>query len=102
MTREELIQAIPSIDQLYVLYSVHTRSPYVVCEEKTQDDAAVVYLDEVEAEQAARALTEEKGCERIEDGRSIENPFDIYELFPLWHQCSGISHGRRCDYPTAQ
>ena len=50
MTREELIQAIPSIDQLYVLYSVHTRSTYVVCEEKTQDDAAVVYFDEVEAD----------------------------------------------------
>lgn len=86
MTREELIQAIPSIDQLYVLYSVHTRSPYVVCEEKTQDDAAVVYLDEVEAEQAARALTEEKkdvNALKMDDPSRILSTFTSFFLFGI-------------------
>ena len=86
MTREELIQAIPSIDQLYVLYSVHTRSPYVVCEEQTQDDAAVVYLDEVEAEQAARALTEEKkdvNALKMDDPSRILSTFTSFFLFGI-------------------
>lgn len=58
--RQELIERLKSAPQLYVLISLCTKEPYVVCNPETFDDQVLMFFKEEEAKQKSNELKEEK------------------------------------------
>ena len=47
-------------DAVYMILSLCTRMPYVVCDERTYDDEILLYFDEASAKVAVNRLLEKK------------------------------------------
>lgn len=60
MTKQEFIKTIPGLKKLSVIFSQGTRMPMVFCMDETMDDYVCIYLEEEEALEKARALSENK------------------------------------------
>lgn len=58
--KRELLMRLGKDAELFVLISLCTREPYVVCDEETFDDEIMLYLNSEDAKKAADALVEEK------------------------------------------
>lgn len=56
--KTQLIQKIRTASHVYVLISLCTRQPYVVCDEETFDDEVFLYLDEEAVMQESKRLQE--------------------------------------------
>lgn len=55
MTQNELLQRLPKIDGVYIIFSTATRCPYLVCNSETFDDEAMICM----TEEIAKAKVEE-------------------------------------------
>ena len=58
--KKELLTRLGHDADIFVLISLCTREPYVVCDPETFDDEVFLYLNEEEAKTAAAGLTEQK------------------------------------------
>ena len=58
--KKELLTRLGHDADIFVLISLCTREPYVVCDPETFDDEVFLYLKEEEAKAAAVRLTEQK------------------------------------------
>lgn len=58
--RQEIIRRLLTADGLYTLISLCTREPYVLCDEETFDDEALIFFDENAAKEEAKRLAGEK------------------------------------------
>ena len=56
--KQEIIQHLRSAQELYVIISMCTGSPYVVCDQETFDDEILIFLGEADAQKEAKKLTE--------------------------------------------
>lgn len=86
MKKEDLIKAIPTFDELYILFSAYTKSPFVVCDEKTFDDKAIFFLHEAEAVAFAKELTAEKiavNVAKLENKEIILQTFTSFYLYGI-------------------
>ena len=60
MEKPALFEQLRTASELYVLMSVCTKEPYVVCHPETFDDEILLYFDMEEAKAKAKSLMEEK------------------------------------------
>lgn len=60
MTKKDVINSIPKLEQIFVIYSRLTRLPYVECNAETFDDEVYIYTDETAAHEKVNALTDDK------------------------------------------
>ena len=60
MTKQDFIKTIPGLKKLSVIFAQSTRMPMVFCMDVTMDDYVCVYLEEEDALERARALSEDK------------------------------------------
>ena len=58
--KKELLTRLGHDADIFVLISLCTREPYVVCDPETFDDEVLLYLNEEEAKTAAAGLAEQK------------------------------------------
>lgn len=58
--KKELLTRLGHDADIFVLISLCTREPYVVCDPETFDDEVFLYLNEEEAKTAAAGLAEQK------------------------------------------
>ena len=60
MTKQDFIKTIPGLKKLSVIFAQSTRMPMVFCMDVTMDDYVCVYLEEEDALERARVLSEDK------------------------------------------
>lgn len=60
MKKEDLIKAIPTLEELYIIYSAFTRVPYIECDSETFLDKAFFFFKEEDAKEFCEKLAEEK------------------------------------------
>lgn len=60
LEKKELLLKMRNVPELYVLMSVCTKQPYVVCDPETFDDEILMFFTEEEAREKGKALLEEK------------------------------------------
>ena len=60
MTKQDFLKTIPGFKKICPIFSQATRMPMVFCHEETMDDYIYIYLEEQDAAEKAKALTEEK------------------------------------------
>ena len=60
MTKQDFLKTIPGFKKISPIFSQATRMPMVFCHEETMDDYIYIYLEEQDATEKAKALTEEK------------------------------------------
>lgn len=60
MTKQDFIKTIPGLKKLSVIFAQSTKMPMVFCMDVTMDDYVCVYLEEEDALERARALSEDK------------------------------------------
>ena len=60
MTKQDFLKTIPGCKKISPIFSQATRMPMVFCHEVTMDDYIYIYLDEQEALEKARTLSDDK------------------------------------------
>lgn len=58
MNKKGVLNILRISKQLFILMSGCTKMPYVKCDEETQDDEVLIYLDEKEAKEEAERMTQ--------------------------------------------
>ena len=75
LEKKELLLKMRNVPELYVLMSVCTKQPYVVCDPETFDDEILMFFTEEEAREKGKALLEERDpCFDCEGGGKAEAP----------------------------
>ena len=78
LEKKELLLKMRNVPELYVLMSVCTKQPYVVCDPETFDDEILMFFTEEEAREKGKALLEEKipvSIVRVEEAPVFHKPF---------------------------
>ena len=88
--KKELLTRLGHDADIFVLISLCTREPYVVCDPETFDDEVFLYLNEEEAKTAAAGLAEQKipatigfGCGRLP---AVRTP--VAKILSTWQSLS--------------
>lgn len=89
----ELMKKLQQSDEVYVIMSVFTKMPFVVCNEETFDDEILIFFDEETAKQEAKRFIDQDDAVLIS---KVENKLflEFYtSLFPIGINCLRIGKG---------
>ena len=86
-------------DAVYMILSLCTRMPYVVCDEKTYDDEILLYFEEEAAKAAVKKLLEKKEpVQAVKIGKKDLLAFYV-SLMPLGVNCILVNQGTPVEIP---
>ena len=86
-------------DAVYMILSLCTRMPYVVCDEKTYDDEILLYFEEEAAKEAVKKLLEKKEpVQAVKIGKKDLLAFYV-SLMPLGVNCILVNQGTPVEIP---
>lgn len=86
-------------DAVYMILSLCTRMPYVVCDEKTYDDEILLYFEEEAAKAAVKKLLEKKEpVQAVKIGKKDLLAFYV-SLIPLGVNCILVNQGTPVEIP---
>ena len=93
VTKQETLAALKNPGEIYVIMSVVTRVPFVVCDEETYDDEILLYYRKEDAQEKAKQLIEEKyqtAVVKVEEKMLL--PF-YTSLYTMGVNCLSVNNG---------